>query len=123
MRFRKKLFKGVSVSIGKKQSSINVGGFNIPIKGNKPTSQQTGSNSSSGCLNIMVYLFAAFLVFCVALSVMDKFKSPTAVVKTDSVIVAKKPAKKHHHKKRHKIIPHEIAQKDSILQDSVNIVK
>lgn len=102
MRFRKKITKGLSVGLGKKKSSVNIGGFNIPISSNKAISQ-SNENSSSDRLNVFTFVFGGFLLLCVVMAIASQFTSKEAMVKSDSVIVSsiEKPHLGHHKKNVH----------------------
>lgn len=120
MRYRKKLTKWLSVSLGKKKSSVTVGGFNIPIKGNSGQSDTSNEGCNRGCSNAFVIAAAAFGFICVFIAIFSDSKKSQEVIKGDSSSVDS-VHEKLHHKRKHKLKSHRTHHLDTILIDSPHI--
>lgn len=100
MRFRKKITKGFSISLGKKKSSANVGGFNIPISTNKAVSPKN-EGSKDGCITAFAFVFGGFVLLSIGMAVVSKFTDKSNSVKTDSLTASPIFVKPHKNKRRH----------------------
>lgn len=118
MRYRKKLTKGLSISLGKKKSSVNIGGLNIPLK-TKKTSPKTGTNEgSSVCLNAFAIFGGIIIILFILVAIFGKTKDVAPEAKRDSTTVVINPIP-HKHKRRHKSL-HSPIPIDSALSDSIS---